>query len=38
VSLLLGKRTDWREVAGLLREAYRQVAPKRMLKALDGPS
>jgi hypothetical protein len=27
--------TDWTEVAGLLREAYRQVALKRMLRKLD---
>jgi predicted DNA-binding protein (MmcQ/YjbR family) len=35
VSLTLDGRTDWDEVAGLIREAYRQVALKRMLKALD---
>jgi hypothetical protein len=28
--------TDWNEVRGLPHEAYRQVALKRMLKALDG--
>src|SRR5947209_20131637 len=36
VSLNVGKATDWDEVAGLVREAYRQVALLRMLKALDG--
>jgi predicted DNA-binding protein (MmcQ/YjbR family) len=36
VSLRIDGRTDWREVTGLLREAYRQVALKRMLKELDG--
>jgi predicted DNA-binding protein (MmcQ/YjbR family) len=36
VSLRVDGQTDWQEVAGLLREAYRQVAIKRMLKALDG--
>ena len=36
VSLRVDGRTDWQEVAGLLREAYRQVALKRMLKELDG--
>ena len=36
VSLRIDNKTDWDEVAGLLREAYRQVALKRMLKALDG--
>jgi predicted DNA-binding protein (MmcQ/YjbR family) len=36
VSLRIGPRTDWDEVKGLLREAYRQVALKCMLQAL-GP-
>ena len=35
VSLRLDDKTDWEEVRGLAREAYRQVALKRMLKALD---
>jgi predicted DNA-binding protein (MmcQ/YjbR family) len=35
VSLVIDDRTDWTEVEGLLREAYRQVPLKRMLKALD---
>jgi predicted DNA-binding protein (MmcQ/YjbR family) len=35
VSLRLDAGTDWEEVKGLLREAYRQVALKRMLKALE---
>ena len=35
VTLRLDGATDWDEVAGLLREAYRQVALKRMLKTLD---
>ena len=35
VSLRLGARMDWQEVAGLVTEAYRQVALKRMLDALD---
>lgn len=35
VSLRVDGQTDWQEVAGLLREAYRQVALKRMLKELD---
>jgi predicted DNA-binding protein (MmcQ/YjbR family) len=35
VSLRLDGKTDWNEVRGLVREAYRQVALKRMLKALD---
>jgi predicted DNA-binding protein (MmcQ/YjbR family) len=35
VSLRIDGDTDWDEVAGLVREAYRQVALKRMLKALD---
>ncbi len=38
VSLRIDGDTDWDEVGGLLREAYRLVALKRMLKALDaGP-
>jgi predicted DNA-binding protein (MmcQ/YjbR family) len=36
VSLRLGGDTDWAEVGRLAREAYRQVALRRMLKALDG--
>jgi predicted DNA-binding protein (MmcQ/YjbR family) len=35
VSLRIDGHTDWDEVRGLVREAYRQVALKRMLKALD---
>jgi predicted DNA-binding protein (MmcQ/YjbR family) len=34
VSLRLNSKTNWNEVAALLREAYRQVALKRMLAAL----
>jgi predicted DNA-binding protein (MmcQ/YjbR family) len=36
VSLRLKSKIDWDEVAGYVREAYRQVALKRMLAALDG--
>ena len=35
VSLWVDGKTDWSEVRALLREAYRQVAPKRVLKALE---
>jgi predicted DNA-binding protein (MmcQ/YjbR family) len=35
VSLGIDGKTDWAQVAGLLQEAYRQVALKRMLKVLD---
>ena len=35
VSLKLAPQMDWDEVAGLVREAYRQVALTRLLKALD---
>jgi predicted DNA-binding protein (MmcQ/YjbR family) len=35
VSLRLNGKTDWNEIAALLREAYGQVALKRMLAALD---
>ena len=35
VSLRLDGSTDWDEVRDLIGEAYRQVANKRMLKALD---
>jgi predicted DNA-binding protein (MmcQ/YjbR family) len=35
VSLRIDGRTDWAEVGDLVREAYRLVALKRMLKALD---
>jgi predicted DNA-binding protein (MmcQ/YjbR family) len=36
VSLRLDGKTDWDEVSTLVREAYRQVALRRMLNALDG--
>jgi predicted DNA-binding protein (MmcQ/YjbR family) len=35
VSLHLDRKTNWAEIAGLLHEAYRQVALKRMLTALE---
>ena len=35
VSLRIDGHTNWVEVDRLLREAYRQVALKRMLKALE---
>jgi predicted DNA-binding protein (MmcQ/YjbR family) len=35
VSLKIDGKTDWNEVRELLREAYRQVALRRMLKALN---
>lgn len=35
VSLRLDGKINWDEIAGLLREAYRRVALKRMLQALD---
>jgi predicted DNA-binding protein (MmcQ/YjbR family) len=35
VSLRLNSKTNWDDVAALLREAYRQVANKRMLAALS---
>jgi predicted DNA-binding protein (MmcQ/YjbR family) len=35
VSLHIDGKTDWDELHGLIGEAYRQVALKRMLKALD---
>lgn len=36
VSLRLQPKMDWDEVSGLVTEAYRQVALKRLLKQLDG--
>jgi predicted DNA-binding protein (MmcQ/YjbR family) len=35
VSLRIDEAADWDEIRGLLHEAYRQVALKRMLKELD---
>jgi predicted DNA-binding protein (MmcQ/YjbR family) len=35
VSLKLDSKTDWDEVKRLVREAYQQVALKRLLKALE---
>ena len=35
VSLRIDRSTDWKEIRALLREAYGQVALKRMLAALD---
>jgi predicted DNA-binding protein (MmcQ/YjbR family) len=36
ISLKLDGKIDWDEVKGLLLEAYKQVALKRMLKAVEG--
>jgi predicted DNA-binding protein (MmcQ/YjbR family) len=35
VSLRIDGKCDWDEIGGLIEEAYRQVALKRMLKVLD---
>jgi predicted DNA-binding protein (MmcQ/YjbR family) len=35
VSMRIDNNTDWEEIKGLVREAYRQVALKRMLQAMD---
>lgn len=35
VSLYLDHKTDWKELGELIRDAYKQVALKRMLKALE---
>jgi predicted DNA-binding protein (MmcQ/YjbR family) len=35
ISLRIDGRTDWNEVSGLVCDAYRQVALKRMLVALE---
>jgi hypothetical protein len=35
VSLRLRPRMDWAELTALATEAYRQIAPKRLLKLLD---
>jgi predicted DNA-binding protein (MmcQ/YjbR family) len=35
VSLRIDCKTNWDEVSGLIHEAYRQVALRRMLKTLD---
>lgn len=35
VSLHLDAKTNWKEIEGLFREAYKQVALKRLLKALE---
>jgi len=35
VGILLNAQTDWKELAELMHDAYRLVAPKRFLAALD---
>jgi hypothetical protein len=35
--IYLDRSPDWEEVADRLREAYREVAPKRLLAELDAP-
>jgi predicted DNA-binding protein (MmcQ/YjbR family) len=35
VGVWLDGRADWDELGQLLRDAYRLVAPKRLLRALD---
>ncbi|WP_354701433.1 hypothetical protein DSM112329_01746 [Paraconexibacter sp. AEG42_29] len=37
VGLILGDGTDWTEVAELLTESYRALAPKRLAESVDGP-
>lgn len=36
IGIRLDRGPDWTEVADLLRDAYRLVAPKRLLKTLEG--
>ena len=31
----LDRKPDWNEIAGIVEEAYRMVAPKRAIKLLD---
>lgn len=38
IGLRLDVEPDWGEVAGILEDAYRLVAPKTLVKQLDGPS
>lgn len=38
VGVYLDKAVDWDELAGLLKDGYQLVAPKRLLKAPAGPS
>lgn len=38
VGIYLDKRPDWSEVGERLREAYRLVAPKKLLEQLDSPT
>ena len=33
----LDRAVDWDEIAGIVADAYRQVAPKRLAALLDGP-
>ena len=35
VGVWLDRRVDWKELAGLLEDGYRLVAPKRLLASLD---
>jgi len=37
VGIWLDRRVRWKEVAGLLEDAYRLVAPKRLVLRLDPP-
>lgn len=36
VGVRIDRDPDWTEVAGIVQDAYRQVAPKRLLAQLDG--
>jgi hypothetical protein len=38
VGLILNERTDWEELADLIEESYRALAPKRNVAKLDGRS
>lgn len=37
VHLFLDKDVDWNEVANLIQDSYRQIAPRRLVKALPSP-
>ncbi|MEP7381867.1 MAG: MmcQ/YjbR family DNA-binding protein [Gemmatimonadota bacterium] len=38
VGVYLDAGTDWKELAGLLRDGYRAIAPKRLLAAFESPA
>lgn len=38
IGVKLGRSTDWEEIAEIVEDSYRHIAPKRLVKQLDEPA